>query len=812
MGTLVQDLRYGVRMLRRNPGFTAVVVLTLALGTGVNTAIFSVVKAVLLNALPYRHPERLVSLAASDIDSRNPVNVSYGEVQDWKERSHSFESIAPYRGWAPTLTGHGKPNVLRGMRVSYNFFETLGVQPLVGRNFLAQEDRPDRWRVVILSHGFWQQWFAGSPNAVGQTLTLDHEPFEIVGVLPANFQPLLFTFWSQAPEIWSPLGYDLSLPYACRGCQHLQSVARLKDGVTLAQARSEMGAIATHLSREFPEDYPPDASVLVTPLRDRVVGRIRTALWLLLGAAGCVLVIGCVNTANLLLSRATSRRREVGLRITLGASRARIVRQLLTESMLLSLVGGAAGVLLAVWGTSLLTGWGPADIPRLKDTAVDTSVLLFAVGVSVVTGVVIGMMPALQTIRVDQRQALQEGSRGTVGAETRRLRSLLVVSEVALAFVLTVATGLLLRSLVRALEVNPGFDPHYLFVADFGLVGPEYRSDAAVVRFEREAVERIRNLPGVEAAGIVSTLPMGGGWDRRTIQIQDRPLPNPTQAPSVDTYFVSPDYFRAVGIPLKRGRLFTDSDVAPSAAPAALISESTARAMWPHEDPLGKGIQFGPRDEKHPWVTIVGIVGDVRQYGLDSPATPGVYFLYTQEPSSFPTLVVRSSIGPAALRRAVQDQIWALDKDVPVAYPQTMEQLLSRSLTQRRFTMEMLGVFGLLALLLSAIGIYGVMGYSVTQRTNEIGIRMALGAEPSQILRLFAGEGMWLATLGIGVGLGIAWVSTRFMRTLLFGVGADDPVTYAGVVVIVLGVALLASVLPARRAARVDPMEALRYE
>jgi len=811
MATLLQDLRYGLRMLARSPGFTAVAVLTLALGIGANTAIFSVVKSVVLNALPFAHPERLVSLAAGN-DFANSVTVSFGEIEDWKERSHSFASIATYRGWAPVLTGQGKPEVLRGARASHTFFPTLGVRPARGRAFLSEEDRPDRWHVVLLSHAFWLQRFGGDVRAIGQTLTLDHAPFEILGVLPADYQPLLFSSSSQPPDVWAPLGYDRSQPDACRTCQHLRAVARLNDGVSLGQARSEMTTIARQLSKEYPNDYPPDAGVLVTPLRERLVGKVQRALWLLFGATGCVLLIACVNAANLLLARAADRRQELALRITLGASRRRIVGQLLTESTLLSVMGGGAGILVAVWGISLFARWGPADIPRLSEATLDTPVLLFSLALSVLTGVLMGALPALQTVRRDQRQALQEGGRGTVGTRRSQLRNFLVVSEVALAFALSVATGLLLKSLFRTLEVNPGFEPRNLSVVDFDVVGPQYKNDEDVVRFEREALDRIRGIPGVEAAGIVSTLPLGGGFDRRSFHIQDRPLASPTEAPFVDTYFVSPDYFRAMGIRLKVGRGIAESDASPSAVPVALISESTAREMWPHENPIGKRIQYGTRNEKKPWATVVGIVADVRQYALDSPATPQAYFLYTHEPSDFPTLVVRSSLERAALMRAIEEQIWKLDKQVPIVHPWGMQQLLSRSLTQRRFTMGVISVFAALAILLATLGIYSVMAYSVARRTNEIGVRMALGAEPGNIQRLFGGEGLRLAAIGITAGWGIALLSTRFLRALLFGVGTADPLTYGVVTGTVLAMAILACVVPARRATKVDPMVALRYE
>ncbi len=715
METLWQDVKYGARMLLRSPGFTAVAVLTLALGIGANTAIFSVVKAVLLNALPYRQPERLATLAASDSGTLNPTTVSYGLVQDWKQRNHSFRSMAMYRGWGATLIGQGKPQVLRGMRVSYDFFETLGVAPAIGRGFERDDDRPDRWHVVLLSYGFWKAEFGGRDDVLGSTIFLNQTPFLIAGVLPENFQPLIFRASAGPPQVWAPLGYDASQPNACRSCQHLQSVARLADGVALEQARAEMKTIAANLAREFPQDYPSDFSVVVAPLRDRVVGNVQAALWLLLGATGFVLLIACANVANLLLSRAAARRREMAVRAALGAGRLRLARQMLTETILLTLAGGVGGIVLAVWGVSAFASWAPVGISRLGTIRLDGGVLLVTLAMSVAAGLLAGLVPAFQVARVDQREALQEGSRGTVGSGHKRVRSLLIASEVGLAFVLAVGTGLLLRSLVRVLEVNPGFEPRKLYTMDFSLSGPKYAQDPAVVEFERQVLERIRGVPGVEAAAIVSTLPIGGGYDRRGFHIQERHLASDSEAPSVDGYYVSPDYFRAMGIPLRRGRLFTEADAAVAAsAPVAVVSELTAQQMWPGEDPLGKRIQLGGREEKKPWAAIVGIVGDVRQYGLDSDATPGAYLLFTQGPFSNPTLVVRSRLALGLVSRAVEGQIAGLDKDVPVSSFAPMGEVISSSVEQRQFVATLVGSFGVLALVLAAIGIYGVTAYSVT--------------------------------------------------------------------------------------------------
>jgi putative ABC transport system permease protein len=807
---VADDARFSLRMLTKNPSFMVVAVLTLALGIGANTALFSVVKAILLNSLPYSEPNRLVTLAEGDRETQDPIKVSYGAAEDLKARSRSFQSIALYEGWTPTSTGEETPQIVYGLRVTQNFFPTLGVRPAMGRSILPEDDRPDRWHIVLLSHGYWMRRFAGNPKAIGTSITLDQIPFEIAGILPENFQPLSFNDAGGAPDVWAPLGYDLSLPDAGRTWQHLQSVARLRDGVSVEQARAEMNTIAGQLAREFPKDYAPDLQVKVTPLQESWYGKVQSALWMLLGATAFVLLIACANVASLLLARAAGKQREVALRAALGASRARIVRQLLTESAVVSLLGGVGGILVAVWGTRLLISWGPQEIPRLSEVHLDGSVLIFTLVVSMATGMLTGIVPALQAAHVDQREALQQTSRSFVGVSRSRFRSLLVIGEVSLAFVLAAGSGLLSKSFVRAVSVNPGFDPQNLYTTNFALFGPKYQDRKSVVRFEREVLERIGSLPGVEAAGIASTLPSGGGFDRAGFHIQDRMIPDP-QVPSVDRYQVSPDYFRAMGIPLKRGQLFTEAD-AVGASPVSIISEMTAREMWPNENPIGKRIQLGGRHEDRPWAEIVGIVGDVHQYGPDAPTTPQAYLLYTHEPFTRPCLVIRSRLNTDALTREIESQLRALDKNVPMWNPAPMGEILSGSLARRRFTTGLFNCFGFLALLLAAIGIYGVMAYQVAQRTGEIGIRMALGAQRRDVLTMVLSGGGWLVSLGIGFGLCGAVGLSRVLRSQLYGISPNDPQTLGGVVMLVMLVALLACFAPTRRATRVDPVVALRHE
>jgi putative ABC transport system permease protein len=812
--TLAQDIRFSVRTLGKNPGFTTVAVLTLALGVGANTVLFSVVKAVLLNSLPYRQPDRLVTVARGDSQTPNPTNVSFGETEDWKGRTRSLHQIALYRGWTPSSSGGGAPEMVFGLRITRNFFETLGTSPYLGRGFLPEEDRPGRWHVVLLSYPYWIRRFGGDPHVVGQTIWLDRVSFQIVGVLPQSFDPLSFTDAGGTPEVWAPLGYDLSLPDACRTCQHLHAVARLSVGFSLGQARAEMNSIASQLAREFPKDYPPDAAVAVLPLRESWYGKITTALWLLFGATALVLLIACANVANLLLAQALKKRREVALRSALGASRFRIVRQLLTESIVLSLIAATAGVLLALWGTPLILKWAPDEIQLLNAIHFDPGILLFTLGITAATGVLMGLLPALETSRGDYREALQQSSRTVRGASHSRIRGFLVSSQVCLAFVLTVASGLLLKSFVLVWNINPGFNVLNLYEVNFRLIDPKYEDDKTVVRAQTEVLDRIRRIPGVESAGLTSTPPIAGSFgsfDQCGFIVQDERIPD-SQVPSVDRYIVSPGYFRALEIPLLRGRLFTEADAAGSNH-VAIISELTARQIFPGKNPLGKRIQLGGRHDDRPWAEIIGIVGDVHQYGLDSPATPQAYLLYSQSPFNYPTvLFVRSTVAPAALTRAVEEQIQDVDRNTLVFNPATMTEILSHSLAQRRFAVVLLSAFGALALLLAAVGIYGVMSYMVTQRTSEIGVRIALGAQRRDVLRLVSRDGMLRACFGLLAGLVVSLALTRVLSSQLFAVSALDPLTFGGVLVLLAGVALGACYVPARRATRVDPIIALRYE
>jgi putative ABC transport system permease protein len=812
--TLFDDLRYGARMLSKNPGFTFTAALTLALGIGANTALFTVINAALFSSLPYREPHRLVSLARVDSQSSNPTKVSFAEVEDWKARSRSLKDVALYRAWTPALSGRGRPELVYGLRVTRNFFDLLGAAPSVGRGFLPEEDRPNRWHVVLLSYPFWLRQFAGNPNIIGQTILLDQLSFQVVGVLPKSFQPLSFTDAGSPPDLWAPLGYDLSLPSACRTCQHLEAVARLADRVSIGEFRVELNSVMSQLAREFPKDYPADALVRVQPLRERWYGKISTALWLLWGATTLVLLIACSNIANLLLAQSATKRREVALRSVLGATRMRIVRQLLTESALLSLLGGFGGVLLAVWGTALLVRWTPADLPRMEGTRSDPAVLAFALGLAIATGIVMGLVPALEASRADHREAIQQSSRAVRGFSQSRLRGALVSVQVCLAFVLTVSSGLLLKSFMRVWNVNPGFNVQHLYEVNFSLIGSKYDDDKAVVRAQSEALNRIQHVAGVDSIALVSTPPFAGwfgGLDQAAFNIRDRRIPDP-QVPYVDRYIVSPDYFHTVGIPLLHGRLFTQED-ANGNNHVAIINEMAARQIFAGENPLGKRIQLGGRHDDRPWAEIVGVVGDVHQYGLDSPLTRQAYLLYTQDPYNYATvLLIHSNLGSLALSGAIEEQIWAIDKNTLIFNPAWMTEILSHSLIQRRFTMSLLAAFGALALFLAGLGIYGVMSYTVAQRTSEIGVRMALGAQSRDILRFVSRDGSLRAALGLLAGLMISVAVTRLLASELFAVGPLDPLTFAAVLFLLTAVAVAACYVPARRASRIDPLVALHHE
>jgi putative ABC transport system permease protein len=806
METLWQDIRFGFSMLRTRPGFTAVAVIALGLGIGANTAIFSLINSVLLRPLPYPEAERLVMLEENDQDGKSSTT-SYATSKDWRERSQSFENISAIRDWNITLTGEGEPEMLHGMRVSSNYFSVLAIKPELGRGFLPEEDRPATRRVVVLGHALWERSFGSDVEIVGKPIALGGQTFTVAGVMPKGFEDLVSEQLFQRADLWAPLGYDETLPWACRTCRHIHAVARLKRGVSIEQAGVEMNTISQNLLLEHPHDYAV-AGVTIISLLDKFVGAVRPALYILLGAVGLVLLIACANVANLLLARATQRQKEIAIRSALGARRGRIVRQLLTESVMLSVVGAIVGLMLVWWGIDLLVALSPPTILRLKEVNVDARVLGFTLSLSLITGIIFGLAPALQASKLDLNTALKEGARGSTGAG-HRLRNLLAVSEIALALVLLVGAGLLVRSFVRVLDVTPGFEPANLVTMNVSANGTRYADDAKVRAFYDDVVQRVSALPGVEAAAVVSNLPLGGNKDMYGFHVEERPMANPEEAPSVERYVVSPGYLRAMHIPLMAGREFTEQD-GPNAPFVVLISESTARSIWPNENPIGKRVRMG--GPNGPLRTIAGIAGNVSHYGLDMPPGLEAYVPEAQWTNSDMQLVLRTPADPKAIVEAVRSEIRAVDKDLPIYRVATMDQLVSTSVGQRRFTLILLSLMAALAATLAALGIFSVISYSVTQRTQEIGIRMALGAKSSDVLKLVVRQGISLALIGVTIGLGAAAALTQVMSSLLYGVSARDPITFAVIAVLLMGLAALACYIPARRATKVDPMVALRYE
>jgi putative ABC transport system permease protein len=802
MSNLWQDARYGVRMLRKNAGFTVVIVLTLALGIGANTAIFSVVNAVLLQPLPYKDSGQLVQVWEKNPKKGFPqFSVSPANFMDWKEQSHSFAQMAAIQGGDYTLTGIGEPSRLHGVDVSTNLFSLLETQVQLGRDFLPGEDKPGAIPVVIISNELWQGRLGGDPNVLGTILTLDAQPCTIVGVMPPGFH-----FPNQNVELWTPLVLD-ERALAARGAHWLAAVARLKPGVSIVQAQAEMDTIASRLEKQYP-DNDNGWGITLVPLRTEVIGHIEPSLLLLMGAVGLVLLIACANVANLLMARASGRMREMAIRAALGAGRARILRQLLTESLLLAFVGSALGLLLAGWGTDFLLRLDIGGIPRQSEVGIHAPVLWFSAGAAFLAAILFGLLPALHSSVLDLNICLKEGlpDRGRGGS---RLRRLLVVSEMALAVLLLVGAGLLVRSFARLLEVHPGFQPANLLTLRLDLPDAKYSKKEDSEAFYRELLGRVRNLPGVESAAAVSRLPLNGANYNLEFFPEGRPPAPNERFMSAEFRVASPDYFRTMGIALLRGRAFTDAD-AQDAPLVAVINEAMARQFWPNADPIGQRIIItdrvpGARE-------IVGVVGDVKHYGLAIPAKPEMYVPEDQKGWGELFVVVRGKLPSSALASAVSGEVHALDKDLPVFAVRSMDEIVVRSVGDQRFAAYLFALFAALALILAAVGIYGVMSHAVALGTHEIGIRMALGAQPGDVLGMVLRQGLKITLTGVGIGVAAALALTRLLASQLFGVTPTDPLTFLGVSVLLTGVALLACYLPARRATCVDPLIALRYE
>ena len=803
--SLGQDIRYALRQLRRSPGFAAVAILTLALGIGANTAIFSVVNTVLLRPLPYRDAERLVMVWGNDrAHGYNTDQVSPPDFRDWQSQNHVFEAMAGSTDVMCTLTGAGEPAPITAYEFSAEYFHVLGVTPLVGRTFAPEEEQDGKNHVVVLGYRLWQSRFGGDRSLVGKTVTLDGAPYTVVGVMPPAFQ-----WWGT--ELWTPL----IVPHEAeqdRNYRFLRVVARLKPGVTLQQAQTEMNTIADRLANAYPKTNK-DEGVNIMTVRQMFAGDIRAPLLVLLCAVGFVLLIACANVANLVLARAVTRQKEVAVRAALGASRNRLLRQLLTESAILGLAGGALGLLLAYWGTGVLVSMFPPtisnlNIPRVDKVPIDGWVLGFALAASLLTAVIFGLVPALQACGLDAYESLKESGRSLTGSrQGRRFRNLLATAEVGLSLILLAASGLTLKSLVHLLRGDLGLNPEHVLSMRVLLPGSKYAKDDQRLAFGDQALGRIKSLPGVESAGTVTFLPLSGWWGVRDVALESQAASG-QQRPQVVWSSVTPDYFRAMNIPLLKGRYFAEADRTGS-TPVAIISATLARRIAPNIDPLGQRIVVaGLKDPEQ----VVGVVGDVHQLGMTSDETAEVYLPFAQLPPQLICFAIRTASDPDALAKAAQRAIWSVDKDQAVSYVMSMTQLATESLAPQRVVAILLGIFAAVALTLAAVGLYGVISYSASQRTHEIGIRMALGASRSEVLRLVMLDGLRLTALGLAFGLAGALVLARLMSSLLYGVAPRDPATLAGVAILLAAVALLASYIPARRAMRVDPMTALRYE
>ena len=806
MHTLFQDLRYSFRVLSKEPGFAAVAVLTLALGIGASTAIFSVVSAVLLKRLPYPDPARLVTIYEKQVTT-GEMSVAWPNFLDWRDKVHSFESVAAARFDTATLTGAGPASRVYEVRASPSFFAVLGVSPKMGRFFADSEDVVGGTPVAVLTERFWRNTFGGDPAIVGKAVTLDGSAYTVIGLLPADFK-----YYPRA-QIYVPIGrFGKSHGMDARGNhQGIRCLARLRPGATVSEALAEMRAIMSALEKQYP-DSNSGVTATVVPLEDYLFHDTRLALLMLLGAVGLVLLIACANVANLFLARATARQKEFAIRASLGAGKARLLRQLLTESLLLALAGGALGLVIAMWSIGPLLHFAPANIPRLEDTRIDLSVLVCTMSISIATGVLFGLAPAFHSLRQDLGNSLKETGASVTSTKSRqRLRSALLVSEVALAIVVVIASGLVVRSILRVLDVHLGANPDHVLALDVYLAGDNFKKPGTEVNFYHQALDRIRHLAGVRSASAVLCTPFVGDCWSSVYIVDGRPVPAQSDLPSSLFNVVEEKYFATMQVPLLAGRFFNESDNNDSNS-VVIINQEMARKWWPNESPLGKRIKQGFPQDHTPFREVVGVVGNMKDEGPDAAQRTEVFIPLAQGGSGSMTLLVRTGPDPRSMAKTIAGEIHAMDSNQAIDAVQPLAEYIDTSIAWRRSVASLLGIFGVIALGLAAIGIYGVMSYTVSQRWHEIGIRMALGARPTEVLRQVIGEGLRTSLIGVAIGIVVALASMRLVADLLFAIAPHDPSTFLGVAIVVIGVAVLGSFVPARRAAKVDPLVALRHE
>lgn len=805
MEALRKDLKYGIQMLIKKPFFTTMVVLTLGLGIAANTSVFSVVNGVLFRPLPYKDADNIMTIWQKNLQSgAKRYESSPANFLDWQDQNQVFEELAAIEPWGFDYSGSGEPESINSWLVSADFFNILGVNALHGRTFLPEEYQPGNQRVVVLSYGLWRRRFGSDPNIVGQDILLRGQPYNVVGIMPADFQ------FPAKRDIWAPKVFGAE-DKRRRGTGYLNVIARLKLGVTIDQAQKDADAIASRLAEQYPETNT-DVGISVVPLPEQLVGEIRPALLVLLAAVGIVLLIGCANVANLLLALGTQRRTEFAIRASLGATPYRLIRQLITESALLAFIGGIAGILLATWGTGIILALAPSDLPRINQVSIDGRVLAFALGASALTAFVFGLISAIHFSKPDLHGSLKEGSHAkTAGLGQNRLRQALIVSQIALALILLISAGLLVHSFISILRVDPGFKTNKLLAFQVH-VWARYRTPEERAVFFDRVLEQFSALPGVTSVGGASAFPLiEDSVDvNASFTIEEPDAAAGGHEATAYSTVATVEYFNTMGIPLVRGRFFTRFDNKDS-VPVVLINETMARRYWGNEDPVGKKIKarsFAPAIVRE----IIGVVGDVRHTGLDSEPRPEYYVPHLQNPYGSMTFVVRTASDPLALAPAVKGVIWAANRDQPIMHLSTVEQLLSDSLIKRRFSLTLLGCFAVIASILAAVGVYGLISFSVSQRLHEIGIRIALGAQMRDILRIFFREAILLSILGVGIGLAGAFALTQVLRSMLFGITPIDPVIFTSAPILLIGIALMASYIPASKATRVDPVVALKYE